>query len=155
MADNSLISKYWTPQEFELAHEMACAGNTAREIAAILGRTKNSVIGVLHRSGFVWGTRGKPAVRKVKEAPDRKKARVRGPLGRFTRRKDELPVAPTFVPAEQPQNEGVIFLDLRTEHCRAIYGDPNGAQTIYCGAQKTPQSPYCLHHQLKYYRKAA
>lgn len=155
MSDNFSINKYWSVDEFNKAHQMASLGHSAREIGIVLGRSKNSVIGVLHRSGFIWGTKKKPASPVLKGPPNRKQERARNQLGRFRRLRDEQPVAPTFFPAEQIQHEGVSFLDLRSDHCRAIHGDPCGAQTIYCGESKTSNSPYCEHHYIKYHKKAA
>ena len=45
----------WTIEEFDVALAMADAGKSSREIGAVLGRTKNSVIGRMHRHGRPGG----------------------------------------------------------------------------------------------------
>lgn len=41
----------WTPAEIETLAQMWQAGATARAIAAVLGRSRNAVIGMAHRAG--------------------------------------------------------------------------------------------------------
>ena len=155
MTNKFSINKDWTAEEFETAHSMASKGISAREIGVVLGRTKNSVIGVLHRSGFVWGVRRSLTFKEIKGPPNRKRERPRNSMGRYKRLRDEQPAAPTFIEPEGAKNDAISFYDLKREHCKAIYGHPQGVNTLYCGAQKLAESSYCKYHHLRYYKKAS
>jgi hypothetical protein len=47
-----ITSAIWPDKHKEILREMHAAGATALEIAIKLGRTRNSVIGFIHRSGL-------------------------------------------------------------------------------------------------------
>ena len=156
MSDKPLRFNYWQPHEFNKVVEMAKSGMTAREIAAEVGRTRNSIIGVLHRSGFEFGNRQKKTTYTppFKGPPDRKRERLRNALGKFKQVRDGTREPPKIIKAEEPPPEGsVSFMDIGRGQCRAIYGHPKGTETMYCGASVWNETSWCEKHYLRYHKQ--
>lgn len=132
----------WTAEEVAELTRLWAAGTSAFDCGLLLDRTKNSVIGQVHRL----------------ELPARKTApptrpRKRWPTMRFSPKPKEVPpeVKPPWsapkvelkVPrlGQEPTGRGMSLLALGREQCRwPIEG------LSCCGRQTFPGYPYCEHH---------
>lgn len=142
---------FWTPERVEILTTMANEGKSASEIGAVVGCSRNAVLGACHRRGM--STRGIAAApgrppRKPKVARNRplKKTRVvERPSGPPV---ELLAVEGTSLRTVAVETLNVALLDLAAHHCRfpvEIAGEP----MRYCGRPKVTDSSYChAHHAL-------
>ena len=127
-------SAIWSDKEKELAISMCQAGHTAQRISECLRRTRNSVIGFLHRSGLTLAN----AKRIQKKVPKPKVIPVINskPVNVFTK-------------------FSVRLMDARYRQCRFIQEIANNpADTMICGAKTPEKSSWCTDHHSLVYRKA-
>lgn len=115
-------------------------GMSSTEIGKVLGKTRNSVIGVLHRlrdKGYYIEKKVVPWNKD--EKPKQKIQEVKTNSG-WRRRKI------TFVPKDNfVQTEGVTLLDLTPTSCRFIIHTESRRGPLFCGQPKDKIS-YCAHH---------
>ena len=159
---------------------MAAEGFSRSQIGNAIGRTRNAVIGRLHRldqSALGKGKpkpmrgktvkprapsatsakskpkpmRGKTVKPRTPSAPSAKSERNRG-LGRALR---SLVFSGKPVDFETPVMGSVTFMDLRLGHCRWPFGDPKTPGLRFCGAYT--EGSFCPHHAAMAYtpRRAA
>jgi hypothetical protein len=154
----------WTQQDVIKARAMVAKGMTAREIGRALGRTRNSVIGWMHRQGIKTGVpkpQAKPKTAKVppapKPAPKKKirplqSARVAS-FHHFT--KDDPQRYEPYQPLvfEDPAPTMRLIDTIGHTQCRWIPNDPRMDETLVCGRETDGRS-YCpLHHDIVYPRR--
>lgn len=156
----------WTDeQESELRQRWA-AGESARQIAAATGMSRNAILGKIHRLGLSVRVNRKP-VHRVEHADKgrrRKAARAReqkiaaranqSPITNVilarARAMGELPACEAVeLPQETISRPPVELLDLEPHHCRWPI-DQDGT-TMFCGADKHTGA-YCARHALLAYR---
>jgi len=136
----------WTIGEIQKAIEMAQKGYKASEIAMELkGRTRNSVIGLLHRRKIVMGV--------YKRIPAPAKPRTRAPSAP---RPISVQASPTprdydldkmFVEAKKDVSYGKIdLIDSHRTQCKWIEGEGR----MICGEPTVKGSSWCKEH----YRRA-
>ena len=130
----------WTPEAVERLHVETEAGGTARQIADILGCTRNAVIGKWHRLGV-----------KSKNARYVSAQIVVKPI--VERRAAPRPIVVDIVPYEPPPVGGVAMADVGSGQCRWPMGDPRTDDFRFCGG--SAQGPYCASHHRLAYRVAA
>jgi GcrA cell cycle regulator len=157
---------YWTP--YEISVLKANWNNlTPREIAPMVNKTRNAVIGKAHRLKLLH--KGLQKTEDVPEAdiislpiPEKKK-RVRKykpvpPPEKKKRVRKYKPVPPKPIVEATPIDNRIPIglMELRTNTCRAPVGyDRNGLAT-YCGCKTFPGKPFCPEHcQLFYIEKVA
>jgi len=129
----SIKSVLWKPHEKAKAIQMAHAGKSMRDIAAAVGRSRNSVIGFLHRSNVILNKIPKP----VDNSP-------RKPKPRRVRTVYKPPV--TYLAPEPFEESRVLFFDTKRFECKWIFDKPlNVWQTTACG-QPIHKGSYCEHH---------
>jgi len=137
-------------------------GNAASDIAAVLNRTRNSVIGRIYRLRTVgimlrqcdqkqravkpknpdWKKVQIKAKQEKPKNPDWKKVQIKAKQDRLKVRKRKVPEPPVGC---------LTILELNRNNCRYIIGEPHGVHTIYCSAKVYSRS-YCKkHHDLCYY----
>jgi len=150
--------RLWPDPLVDQLHTLFAADKTTmREMAAILGRSRNATIAKCHRLGLHRGNRN-AASRRVPEPKRPHEAKrpyrradwaVPGLYAR-DRNKERLPPAVVVdLPVERPVNP-VTLLELREDHCRwPVSGD--GVATLFCGAQ-ADGCPYCERHARMVYR---
>ncbi len=91
-------------------------GKPTAEIAKMLGMSKNSIIGKVHRLNLkVRPSPIKPDVKKVKKAPPKITGKVH-------------------------------LMDLKLNTCRWPIGDPQDDDFCFCGKTTVTGKPYCLEH---------
>ena len=154
----------WTSEEDALLEKAWGAGESARDIAASLGRSRNSVIGRVNRKGLTAKLRGAEYV----PPPRLKRVRVTQVLWKFEKVAAPVKIAkpensgqfrPTVVamnfktPAQiiPPKSKDAVeplmmdIMDLRHKfHCS--YPVDGEDQTMYCG-HRTSGHSYCPYHR--------
>jgi GcrA cell cycle regulator len=148
---NKMIRR-WTKEELDLVKYLAKTGFSSTQIAKELGngRTRNSVVGACSRNGIQLGS-------KIKETRVNVKFKDRIPLPRPKAVPRPKPVrfAPEPLPIEEikfkPCNKKI--LELEYFDCRAILGEVNGADTVYCGDKVKEGKRWCAYHHAKYFVK--
>ena len=120
-------------------------GDAASDIAAVLNRTRNSVIGRIYRlrsAGIMLRQRDQKQRAVKPKNPNWKKVQAKAKQARLKVRKRKVPEKPV---------ECLTILELNRNNCRYIIGEPHGVHTIYCSAEVYSRS-YCKkHHDLCYY----
>lgn len=152
----------WTKAEKEKVIRLAGKGFSTTEIARELGKTRNAVIGFTHRNGIKL-LYGKVDVEKVqtkhdaarrrREALEKRKQTRHGAVNWNLVKKKFNPKPPTFraEPVPPSPESHVKFMDLQYFHCRAVIGNPNGVETVYCGSMKMLGKSWCEHHHKLYF----
>lgn len=137
-----------TPETDAILSTMAASGSTAAEIAAVLGCTRNAVIGRAHRQGIRFVGRPKPAAAakpaRAKVVTLAKPAKKPAPIVVIAR-----PTAPAPTPIWN--GPGVTLMELTHNTCRYPLGPKLATATHYCGDKVRDGSVYCAgHHALCY-----
>lgn len=123
-------SVIWSPKERDTAIQMAQEGYTGSQIAQHLKRSRNSVIGFLHRSKIDLGKtnkahRPRPVVSKPKPPPSKPKAV-----------QTEIPIVSNEIP----------LMEARMFQCKFITKENiNPFQIMCCGAETVYKS-WCSKH---------
>lgn len=138
----------WTSGEEQTVRDMCEKGHTAREIAAaLLNRTRNSVIGFCHRKKIKLPREAPPRYPAMSGGERRKRSSRRKlqaerktihPLERSAR----IPYTPTVLIAVDAS--WVSFWELNNQHCRWP-GEWEGKR-VFCGREKFLGSSYCAEH---------
>jgi len=125
----------WTPEdEAALAMLWNDTKKTANEIATIMGKSRNSVIGKARRMGL--DARSSP----IKANPKTGKRKPK-PVPRYRRRSEIV-------------GKQVHFLDLGKNQCRfPMWGNDEAPSHIYCGCDTEGHSNYCPDHRALVIRK--
>jgi GcrA cell cycle regulator len=140
------MSHSWTEKalaELKQLHEQGLSGG---RIAAILGVTRGSVMGKMHRMKFP---------KKEKTPPHTPHKYKRPPAGA------NLELNPKCVPLPvSSRNPDVMvlctFAELKDESCRYPIGQPQDANFRFCGNQRADdKAPYCEHHMATTHTTAA
>ena len=132
----------WTDDQATALQTMAGEGYTGGQIANAIAerfgvrRTRNAVIGKLHRLGL--GLAGPQPERLSKSKPAPKSERL----------KPALPPAPqpkqkSSVPVPPPPRKTVTFRGLKPRHCRYPYGD---RPFRFCGCKAVEGTSWCEAH---------
>jgi GcrA cell cycle regulator len=158
----------WTEERFEQAKKLWSQGESASQIGAKLGLTRNSVLAKLWRAGLVKksdrpSTKAsriprKPARRMFNSPP----AATPQPRTAFTKPRAEPFEGPVFdvdpiVVHEEldiPLAERKSLVDLEANDCRWPIGDPKHKDFHFCGRSKVAGLPYCEHHARRAYQPA-
>ncbi len=134
----------WSAEHVDTLRQLWLEGHSARVIGDRLGRTRNSVIGRVHRLRLAKristiGERKKPGPKKNPGAF--RKSRAKPPELRVVRIK--LP-RPQEVPP--PEARMVSLMELKPLDCKWPIGDPALPGFGFCGARAFASFPYCQHH---------
>jgi GcrA cell cycle regulator len=127
--------EYWPDDDVKKLREYVEKGLTAKQIGILLGKTRNAVIGAIHRHRF----------QTLAPRPAKKEDRavaVDAPCG--------FPSPP-----EQPAREARVADGLRLpqtdKQCRWPFGDPRDKDFHFCTNERSWNSPYCdEHHRMAY-----
>ena len=138
-----ITSIIWPDKHRKILHKMHAAGATAAEIAAVLGRTRNSIIGFIHRSGLSNTRPKKQLPPKVERKPQVAKP---APVHKLFQK--------PIVEIETPQSkDGVLFIFSNNRHCKWIQDSPNGIETRICGNRSVSGKSWCAEHFALVYNK--
>lgn len=119
------------------------------------GKTRNSIIGIVHRnrnrlqiSSRATVTSKRPAPRPKVAAPRRElsasviQKKMNNHFKNFEAklRKEAEPTAEAYSPGNK------TILNLRAFDCRAVIGSPDAEKTVYCGDIVMAGTSWCKHH---------
>ena len=136
----------WTPEKVEKLKELWGKGNTASEIAQILGGvTRNAVIGKAHRlnlSGKIQ-TKKSSSIATNNDDNENKISRKNFRRGKFK----SLIIDKDFEPENPKQLE-----DLDENSCKWPIGHPDEKSFYFCGRSSLKDFSYCKLHLLYAYQ---
>ena len=134
------MATVWSKEEFEAAIGLWKAGSlSAREIGAAIGKSRNSIIGYMHRY----------QIKRDGPAPMPKRKPVFGPPKPPAPRKSRAKVKPELAPRpvvrviEPVPARGVRLIALREHNCRWPLGAVMDAPEFFCGQPKQVGKSYC------------
>ena len=136
---------FWTDERVEQLAKLTREGKVFREIAEILGCTRNAVIGKVHRLGLhvqVPLSKQKTSRRRapVNVAKIKAKAEAKAPEPPRFQYKPRGPSVSVEMPTPS-RHRGISLLDLEPHHCRFPTGQ--GAEITFCGQQKLHGYSFC------------
>lgn len=128
---------FWTEKRVAQLTKMTREGKVFREIAEILGCTRNAVIGKVHRMGLNDKV---PLNKKKKKTVRRVAAKAKSPKPSSYKYKPIDSAIDVQMPT--PSNhKGLHLLDLEPHHCRFPIGQ--GADITFCGQQIVHGYSFC------------
>ena len=146
-----LTEKPWTEDEQNRLEELHKSGMTHGQIGAQLGRTRNSVIGRVMRTGlrdkgYREGYRARPTPTQRSKAQKEYVTRKR-----IAEKKSPVVAAAeivAYMEASHPAEMRLIhnIVDLKGNSCRFPIGDPASPEFAYCGNDAIQFCSYCAHH---------
>lgn len=159
------VNKKWSKEDIETIRKLVNKGLTSAQIAKQFYKvTRNSILGLCFRSGIEFPKtnqagkalkdkhranllRNKALILKEKRAERRRQQRAR----MITIAELEQIKPPTLYPPPVANEESLLktFMEIRSGECRAIIGEVNGIDTIYCAAPvQEGKSWCCKHHKI-------
>lgn len=166
----------WTEQRIEMLRKLWGQGQTASQIATLLGGvTRNAVIGKAHRLGLTGrpspikreGAEGGTATPRRKAATaQRRQQPAIAPMPTLRPAQEAAPVRAEVAPAavEARVSEPALpkapatprtAVQAGSKTCSWPVGDPKQPGFHFCGDSAEPGRPYCAHHcAIAYHRKS-
>lgn len=142
----------WTDEQVDRLQELWAQGLTANEIAKILGVTKNSIVGKVHR--LCLPARPSPIKSKENEATAETHAIIDSPAEESL----QIPAGPkpsaTKPTTSASKGENIRLIDLDSHTCRWPIGDPRDEDFCFCGKKVRTGQTYCDEHSQMAYVKA-
>lgn len=146
----------WTEEELDIAFKMSNDGFSASIIGKAINKTRNSVLGMLHRQSMKTPERRtRPPI--MKTVKDKKIPKPKPPRYRKNHvninvifNKYAIPIKPEIVIQSDPKT----IMDLRMSDCRAIIGKIKGINTLYCASPKSGGTSWCETHRAIYTQRA-
>ncbi len=136
----------WSAEHVDTLRQLWLEGHSARVIGDRLGRTRNSVIGRVHRLNLAKRVTTVNAPRK-KPTP---KAYNPGAFRKSRAKPAEMRVVPVKPPRPQevppPEARMISLMDLTPFTCKWPIGHPGEPGFAFCGAVPFPNRVYCEHH---------
>ena len=131
----------WTNEEVRKLKELYGKGSTAGQIAAIIGKTRNSIIGKSFR--LKLSTKSNPKSNNSKQIL---KHQENTSLSRTKTRKSKF--ISTLIGKDFPPERKVTLEQLRNEDCRFPNGHPDQPypEFNFCGRPSVKGLSYCLAH---------
>lgn len=145
----------WSVQEDATLAKYWAKGFSASQIARLLGtgRSRNSVIGRVHRSGLPLRVE-RTNLRINKQRPRRQRYVPSEPK---LKPRKAPPLAPELarISALTPIEPSLSVLSLTNFTCRFPIGDPVSPDFTFCGRTcNNVENPYCTQHQKLAFRSA-
>lgn len=145
----------WTDEDDDWLRQLAAKGWSAGQMAVELNRSRNAIIGRLHRKKIALANKPKTASGPAKPRKRRGRDPARSPqLHAIVREKLTTDVPK---PVATPAGRGVRFMDIGPQQCRWPVVDGHAMDTFrFCGAPAAHEDcPWCEHHLQDAYRGAA
>jgi hypothetical protein len=131
----------WTEQQGKIAKQLCAEGKTATQIAAVVKKTRNAVIGYLHRNGIRMGEGRRPPV--IQKPKVERKPKV---IHRKVEKSERKPPILSFEPIWKKKvgDMGIPFLKAGHNQCRYVV---NTSPAMVCGEPtKTVSCSWCEEH---------
>ena len=153
----------WTEEKVAKLKELWGKGNTASQIAEIIGGiTRNAVIGKVHRLGLE--PRAKPQRKNIAVGQldgsilsvsySGNLAFKETPVDDIEYTKNHDILQSNIHSLDQSSDQfAVTILNLTENHCKWPQGDPGTEDFHFCGHQPLSGMPYCEDHAKKAYKK--
>jgi GcrA cell cycle regulator len=124
--------------------------HSAREIAMMIGKTRNSVIGKARRLGLGKKENNGPGANLVNKPPRPKRPENKEKNKRV---RSQKPKPPTPVVEGKPigNSTPIGIMKLRSNTCRAPVGYDRKGLTTYCGCETFSGKPFCPTHCRLFY----
>lgn len=143
----------WSEDEKRLVAQMAAKNHTATEIAAALkNRSRNSVIGYLHRSNIPFG-KPRPEKKSIDQLRRETQRKMLARRQALAAKRAVVVVPPTRAQfeASQSQSEGPAkqmprFIDRLQFQCAWIYDEAGTVNSKCCGKVVKEKSSWCPEH---------
>ncbi len=148
----------WTDELVETITKSWNAGNSATEIGAAIGVSRNAVLGKLSRLGLLGTLHLKagqaPRPKPTSAQPRRKPRPAAKPVDKTANRKVSVLAIEDFIvePLTLPDQRGMKLHELTNTTCRWPLGPTLAPAELYCGATQADLSgdrPYCPFHTRK------
>lgn len=152
----------WGEEEIEVMTKMLAKGKSSSEVSAVLGCSRNAVIGKagrldLPRNRNKGSSQPRPriVVSNPEAAPNentKPKYLDRVSVQKARRERDAAGIAPTAIPYTPrsditvPQDaQRLTLLELTDKVCKWPMGDPQWESFHFCGSERS-RGPYCGYH---------
>ena len=133
----------WTDEKVQKLRELWTKGNTASEIAGLLGdTTRNAVIGKAHRLNLEERAPSKAKSNSERKEINKSQPKVRGSVSRKSKFNSIL-LDKNFEP-EKP----TALENLTDQTCKWPTGHPDEENFYFCGRKPVDSFPYCKLHVL-------
>lgn len=148
----------WTAEEDHALRELAASGISAVKIAAVMGKSRNAIIGRARRAKISIGYERRPPLRKPITANTVSIANKPRPkqggwaeqihAGNIVGKRNSRKHDPLFKEkvANLPIVATVKLADLRESQCKFPIGDTRDDAFGFCGARRLDGYPYCSAH---------
>ena len=131
----------WTEERIQELRDLWQAGHSASQIGAMMGVSKNAVVGKAHRLKLP----ARPSPIRAQGSKPRPAPKPRTPRPVALRRPAPAPEAPPRIAPRPVRAHG------GTKECLWPIGDPGDVDFHFCGADPVPGRPYCEAHCAKAY----
>ena len=133
----------WTDEKVQKLRELWTKGNTASEIAGLLGdTTRNAVIGKAHRLNLEERAPSKAKSNSERKEISKSQPKIRGSVSRKSKFNSIL-LDKNFEPENPTSLE-----DLTDQTCKWPSGHPEEKNFYFCGRKPVDAFPYCKLHIL-------
>lgn len=152
---------HWSDENVAIMTTMMGKGKSSRDVATVLGITRNAVIGKAGRLDIPRNrNKGSKQPRPRVVVSNQTPAKIEQPkfidrvgIQKARRERDAAGIAPTAVPYRSKSKpidiatftDAIRFIDLTDKHCKFPIDDGIGADMLVCGAHRERGS-YCTHH---------
>ena len=141
-----MASRLWTSEEDAILVRL-WPTDPARNIGALMGKTKNAIIGRAGRLGLE-NKRARAGQMQARAPHSRRRATPQPEKREPTLKR----VPPMVIAPPEPVPGGLHIMQLEPHHCREVIG--RGTPDLlprYCGAPKQAGSSFCAgHHAINY-----
>ena len=142
----------WTDEQVDRLQELWAQGLTANEIAKILGVTKNSIVGKVHR--LCLPARPSPIKSKGSDVTTTTEAVSAVSTEPSSQKAAESKAVTSAPKSPAPKGENIRLVELDSHTCRWPIGDPRDEDFCFCGKKVRTGQTYCDEHSQMAYVKA-
>lgn len=145
------LTRSWTDTELEIVRKLANEGKSAATIAkALQNRSRNSVIGIMHRKGISFAYKSNPVLRREPPQRAERTINIRKLFASNQPKDEESPDNEQSSKAAPIRENYVPFLQRRYNQCKYIVEKRN--DIYYCCGGPVDRKGWCAYHASIVYR---